>query len=430
MNVLVLMSDHHRFDALGCLGNPLAHTPNLDRLAEQSVRFEGCYNQSPVCSPARHSLATGRYAHAHGVLTNSSMPYPGMYTIAHALQSLDYRRFHLGHMHWKDPNVDNGYEPEITAAMWRETMPKDLLARYDWENEGRLRRSTGGPSSRGKEHYWGYHVATESIRQIEEAVSKGKKFLSWTSFTEPHPPFYPPKEIYAHIDQSKIVLPEQAPEGAPLPHERILRMRREWVHLTDVELKQVIAGYYGMIELVDGYCGMVLDALDRLGIRDETIVIWTGDHGDQMWEHELFLKFNMREASVHVPLLISDPRVVAGVRSELVEHIDLFPTICELVGAECPDSVQGSSLKPLLGSEPAPGDWRDVVFSQIGDVQMIRAETEKLNVYGGEVGEYYNLAEDPKEFYNGIGDGTCGERISALHERLKDWEATHAPDIN
>ena len=106
----------------------------------------------------------------------------------------------------------------------------------------------------------------------------------------------------------------------------------------------MIAGYYGMIELVYGYCGMVLDALDRLGIREETIVIWTADHGDQMWEHELFLKFNMREASVHVPLLIADPRVGPGVRGELVEHIDLFSTICELIGAECPDSVQGRSL--------------------------------------------------------------------------------------
>lgn len=174
----------------------------------------------------------------------------------------------------------------------------------------------------------------------------------------------------------------------------------------------------------------LLDALDRLGIRDETIVIWTADHGDQMWEHELFLKFNMREASVHVPLLISDPRVGAGVRGELVEHIDLFPTICDLVGAECADSVQGRSLVPLLGEEPAPEDWRDAVFSQIGDVQMIRTETEKLNVYGGEAGEYYNLEEDPKEFYNGIGDEACAGRVSALYERLRDWEVAHAPGVD
>ena len=106
MNILVLMSDHHRFDALGCLGNPLAHTPNLDRLAARSVRFASCYDQSPVCAPARHSLATGRYAHAHGVLTNSHKPFAGMHTVAHSLQPLGYRRFHLGHMHWTDPEME------------------------------------------------------------------------------------------------------------------------------------------------------------------------------------------------------------------------------------------------------------------------------------------------------------------------------------
>ena len=95
MNILVLMSDHHRFDALGGCGNPLAHTPNLDRLAAQSIRFQNCFTQSPVCAPARHCLATGRYAHAQGVITNGHKPLPGMFTIAHALQPLNYRRFHL-----------------------------------------------------------------------------------------------------------------------------------------------------------------------------------------------------------------------------------------------------------------------------------------------------------------------------------------------
>jgi len=147
-----------------------------------------------------------------------------------------------------------------------------------------------------------------------------------------------------------------------------------------------------------------------------------------MWEHELFLKFNMREASVHVPLLISVPGAAPGVRPELVAHIDLFPTICDLVAADCPDSVQGRSLKPLLNAESAPDDWRDAVFSQIGDVQMIRTATEKLNVYGGEVGEYFDLAADPKEFYNRIDDASCSARISGLLDRLRTWEETHTPN--
>jgi len=426
VNVLVLMSDHHRFDALSHLCNPLAITPNLDKLAERSVHFESCYDQSPVCAPARQSLATGRYAHAQGVITNRHQPFPGMHTIAHSLKPLGYRRFHLGHMHWTDRSMDNGYEEEITAAMWRETMSEKVLERYDWENDGRTRRTTAGPSPRSFEEYWGYHVASESVRQIEEAVSNGENFISWTSFTEPHPPFFPPKEIYEQIDQSAIDLPEQRPSDSPLPHPRIQRMQQEWAHLTEVEIRQLIAGYYGMVNLVDGYCGMVIDAIDRLGVRDDTVIIWTADHGDQQWEHELFLKFNMREASCHVPLFIDVPGQAAGSLSELVEHIDLFPTICDLVGAEVPDSVQGRSLVPSMKNGSPEAGWRDAVFSQIGDMQMIRTETEKLNIYGGESGEYFNLAEDPKEFHNRIDDSACADRVAALRSRFDQWYAETA----
>jgi arylsulfatase A-like enzyme len=426
MNVLVLMCDHHRFDALSCMGNPLANTPNLDRLAETSVQFESCYNQSPVCAPARHSLATGRYAHAQGVISNRHQPHPGMHTIAHSLKPLGHRRFHLGHMHWTDRTVDNGYEPEITAAMWRETMSEKVLERYDWENDGRTRRTTAGPSPRAADEYWGHHVASESVRQIEEAVSNGENFLSWTSFTEPHPPFFPPTDIYEQIDQGAIELPEQRPSDSPAPHERILRMQEEWAHLTEVEIRQLIAGYYGMVNLVDGYCGMVIDAIDRLGVRDDTVIIWTADHGDQQWEHEMFLKFNMREASTHVPLLIDVPGQAQATRSELVEHIDLFPTICDLAGTDIPESVQGRSLVPSMQNGGPADDWRDAVFSQISDVKMVRTETEKLNVYGEESGEYYNLADDPKEFQNRIGDPACADRVSALRERMDTWYADTA----
>jgi choline-sulfatase len=424
-NVLVLMCDHHRYDALSCLGNPLAHTPNLDRLAASSVRFDRCYTQAPVCAPARYSLATGRYCHAHGVTTNRHKPYPGMRTIAHALQPLGYRRLNLGHMHWTDRSMDNGYERYIDQAMWQQTMPPDALARYEWERQDVTRRTTAGPSTRTREQYWGHHVATNAIRLMQEATERGEPFLCWTAFTEPHPPFYPPKELYELIDQSQIQLPEQAPLAAPPPHDEILRKQREWAHLTEVELRQILAGYYGMVALVDGYCGMVLDALDRLGIRDDTIVMWTVDHGDQMWEHQLFLKFVMREASVHVPLLIAVPGLAPAVRSEFVEHVDLFPTICDLVGAETSDTVQGRSLVPLLGKDPAPSDWRDAVFSQIGDVQMIRTQQWKLNTYGGKPGELFDVENDPHEFYNRIDDPACAGAVESLARRLQQWQNTY-----
>jgi arylsulfatase A-like enzyme len=136
----------------------------------------------------------------------------------------------------------------------------------------------------------------------------------------------------------------------------------------------------------------------------------------------------MREASVRVPLLIDAPGVEPGVRSELAEHVDLFPTLCDLVGAPIPDTVQGRSLVPLLGTAPAPESWRDAVFSQIGNLQMIRTATDAgasaamLNVYDGEPGEFFDLCSDPREFYNRIADPACADTIADLQARLRDWE--------
>ena len=423
MNVLVLMCDHHRFDALSCMGNPLAHTPNLDRLARQSVRFDQCFTQAPVCSPARHSLATGRYPHAHGVITNDHMPTPGMVTIAHALQPLGYRRFNLGQMHWKNPDVDTGYEPWIRNQAWRDAMPDDVLRRCDWEAQGITRRTTGGPAPRTREQYTGYFLAQNAIRQIEEAVHNDEPFLCWAAFSEPHPPFYPPRELYAAIDQAQITLPTQAPEGGVPVHDRILAKQEEWAHLTDTEVRQILAGYYGLVSLVDDYCGLVLDALDRLGIADNTIVVWTSDHGDQMWEHQLFLKFCMYEGSVHVPLSIRIPGTPSTRRNELVQHVDVFPTICDLVGTMTPVEVQGRSLMPLLGPHPAPTDWHDAVFSQIGDLQMIRTTSHKLNVYAGIPGELYDLQNDPGEFRNLVADSDHRQTVETLLARLREWKA-------
>lgn len=427
MNVLVLMGDHFRFDAMGCMGNTLANTPNLDRLADQSVRFDQCFTQSPVCSPARHSLATGRYAHAHGVLDNGCMPMPGMVTIAHALQSLNYRRYNLGQMHWRDPDADTGYEPWVPLEAWRGSMPDDVLRRCDWEEEFITRRTTGGPSPRTRRQYSGYFIAQSIIQQIQEAVHNSEPFLCWGAFSEPHPPFYPPRDLYAAIDQDRIVLPVQAPEGSVPPHERIQAMQKEWAHLTEREVCQMMAGYYGMVSLVDEYCGMVLDELDRLGIADNTIVIWTTDHGEQMWEHQMFLKFCMYEASVHVPLLVRIPGTSPTRRDELVEHIDLFPTICDLVGVKTPEKVQGRSILPLLGPHALPGDWRDAVFSQIGDLQMIRTTSHKLNVYGGKPGELFDLQNDPNEFHNLVGASNHKPIVEDLHARLQEWEERNAP---
>lgn len=195
MNVLVLMCDQLRYDALECCGNPHVRTPNLNRLAAKSIRFENAFTQSPACSPARHSLATGKYPFEHGVVTNNDNPHEGMYTVAHAVQPLNMRRFHVGNMHWKG-DLDNGYEPIASSKIDYAPLSEQAIKFYEWENQNMTRWRMAGPSPRQKDEYWGCQVAGESVRQIAEASENGERFLSWTTFFEPHPPFLPPKSYY------------------------------------------------------------------------------------------------------------------------------------------------------------------------------------------------------------------------------------------
>lgn len=418
MNVLVIICDQLRYDALGCNGNPSVNTPNIDRLASMSVNFENAFCQAPICAPARHSLATGKYPHKHGVVTNHSDPYEGMYTVAHSLKTLGYRRFQLGNMHWRGNGIDNGYEPWLCSQIYKGALSKEGYKHYLWEHDEITRRTTAGPSIRKKEEYWGYQVAQTSIKQLEEAVEREESFLSWNCFIEPHPPFYPPKEIYQNIDQSKLSLPDQAPNDAAAPHESIIEKQQEWCRLTAVENKQMKAGYYGMIELVDNYVGMMLDTMDRLELWDNTMVIFTSDHGEQLGDHNMYLKFVLRESSIHIPYMVYHPDIKAGARSELVEQVDIFPTICDYTGAKMPDGIDGKSLRPLLEKEDLENNWRDDVFSEIGTARMIRTNDWKMNVYDGIPCELFNLKEDSNEFNNLIKDTCYSDVIQDLEERL------------
>jgi uncharacterized sulfatase len=310
---------------------------------------------------------------------------------------------------------DHGYEPLASPHLDTGQIPEAARKRAEWEGNSHTRRTTAGPSPNRLEEKWGYQVAIESIRQIEEAVANGERFLSWTSFTEPHPPFYPPKEIYEKYDQASLPLPIRVPVDESAPHSTIVRKQKEWAHLTNVEHRQMKAGYYGMIETADRFVGMMLDLMDRLNLWENTLLIFTSDHGDQMGDHGLYMKFVLREASVHVPLMICALGVEAGRRHPLVEHVDLLPTICEYVGADPGAGLHGKSLWPLLRCAEPPLDWRTAVFSQIGTHRMIRTQEWKLNEYDGEPGELYHLSEDPQELHNLIGDSRSGGVAESLH---------------
>jgi arylsulfatase A-like enzyme len=416
MNMLVIICDQLRYDALQCNGNPYVQTPNLNRLAERSVQFTKAFTSAPVCSPARHSLISGLYPYGHGVTDNDTKPAKPLATIAHKLNALGYRSAHISAVPEKG-GLDHGFE------RLRPQNLKDILSEQDQraverEHSKLVLRLTAGPSTRPKELHKGYFVAERAVQFLEEAAESGDKFQLWVGFNEPHPPFYPPTEFFERFDLSAFELPEELPEGAPSPHPFITNRREEWSHMTDDEKRRMLAGYYGLVEMVDGFVGTVLDTVERLNMTGDTLIVFTADHGEQLGEHGMFFKFVMREASVHVPLMISNPTIKPGVRNELVAHVDLFPTLCDYAGAAVPEFVHGLSLKALLESETAPESWRTEVIAQIEDRIMVRSEEWKLNLYGEVPGELYHLKEDPQEFCNLFGNADYSDVVDLLRNAL------------
>lgn len=417
-NILVLTTDQHRYDALSCRGHPHVRTPNLDALVGQSVDFQSTFTQAPVCAPARYSLATGQYVNTHGVRFNSVNPSGPIYTIAHQLGANGYRCLQHGHMHWSSDTTDTGYAPLVSREMWLQSLEPEWRERVTREHDiAFIRTSMGGPSPVPEEAFFAHFLAGETIRSIDAAAAGDQPFFCWTSLFEPHPPFFPPADVYARFDQDQFSLPEQAPAGNPPIEERKKKRRRNWAHLSPVEIRQMMAGYFGLVEVVDRAVGRILDHLKATGLLENTWIIWTSDHGEQLYNHELFMKFCMYEESVHVPLSVRGPGQSPGVCTDLVEHVDLFPTLCGIAGTDIPEGIEGCSLKPFLNGESAPKGWRPIVFSQMNSLFMARTDKWKLMMRDGTAVELYNLQADPREFHNRVADPQCsGIRDMLLHE--------------
>ncbi len=412
MNVLVLMCDQLRYDAIGFHGNPHVHTPNIDRLAERSVRFTRAYCTSPLCGPTRHSLATGMYPYRHGVINNVLLPVEGMYTIAHHLKGAGYRTACFGHMHWQriethdgreDVFPDHGYEEYHAIHHDFSALSDRERTRGMWEGMGLTQQCTAGASIVPEEHCYSRQIADASIRKLREWTQKGEQFLSWTSFNDPHPPFFPPAEYYAKYAALELPGPRVRPEDAS-PSQQDVSGHPIWMQMTPVDHRVMKAGYYGLVELVDHHIGRVLDTLDGLALWDDTMVVFTADHGEMLGDFGRYSKGVMWEQAVHMPFYVYHPNLEAGEREGFAEHVDVFPTVCDYLGVPIPSGVQGRSLRPLLDGGQTPRDWREYAFSQLNDDCMIQTLRWKLVYENGRPVYLFDLQADPEEYYNVMDD--------------------------
>ncbi len=436
-NILFILPDQQRPDSLGCYGSTAAITPTLDWLANTGAAFDNCYVQNPLCCPSRYSVATGRYPHSHGVRANWFAPRPGETSFAAQLGRVGYRTAAIGKMHFT-PWYDNfGFDGRIIAeAKFHIDCPDDytrFLARhgysrknlYDFGSEEYKNRLSSMTSILPQELHIDSFVGQsvcEYLRRVDGP------FCLFASFLSPHNPYDPPRpydEMFRNAAMPARNMCADEVREKPREAYDYINKRIKWGfrsdEITEEQRLYMWRSYYGLNTLIDDWMSQIVDTLKQQGLYENTIIIYSSDHGDLLGDHGLYYKQCFYEQSVRVPLIVHAPKFFERQRvTEKVELMDIYSTICELGGAQEGPGVQAKSLVPILTQADHPK--REAVFSENYFGRMVRWEEWKLVYYPGKpYGELSNLEEDPDEQVNlwMQMEGSAEKRI--MKDLLLEW---------
>ncbi len=428
-NIVLLMSDQQKASATSIYGNGQVSTPFMDRMAREGIAFDQAYAASPICTPSRASMMTGVHPLVHQVTCHQNRAPWNLPQLPELTAAAGYYNIAAGHYE-STRNLTRGWHDRVS------TDDRGVIgdAIDLWYAAGR--RDVGwssGPIDCTVEQSADSLLTDRVELMLDTAGNAGAPFFLHVPYYLPHPPYFAPPPYDTMFDPESLPLPRQhgrLPNGRPRWQEQCL-IECATAQATDLDIRRVVAVYYGMIALVDAQMRRVYEALGRRGMLDNTWIIITSDHGDFTGEKGLFNKGELLyECLLHVPLIIRPPDRVhtpRGIHVEgLVNLIDLFPTIANLAGASCPDYVQGFDLVRWIanGAEEA---LRDCAFAQAGDyhgslkttfpvgipesgrraclVQGARTRTLSFVRDADWGDEAYNLREDPLELDNLLNPG-------------------------
>ncbi len=437
LNLLLIMADQLTPFALPCHGNATTDSPNINALACEGVVFDNAYCNSPLCAPARMSFMSGQLPSRIGAYDNASY-FPGnIPTFAHYLRHMGYQTCLSGKMHFVGPDQLHGFEQRLTTDIY----PVDFGWVPDWTN----------PEARID---WWYHNM-DSVRQAGVAqitnqlefddetgaaalaklhdLARGNEqrpFALCVSFTHPHDPYVARQEYWDRYHGIDIDMPRTgALEYSQMdPHsQRLWRLSAMDQYLPDArQIRNARRAYYANISYIDDYVGKLMDTLDRTGLRENTVVVFTSDHGDMLGERGLWYKMSFFEGSVRVPLIINAPGQFAPARiSRPVSHVDLLPTFIEMFsdpGADpvpLTDDLDGVSLVPLI-MDPGHGQPVQVISEFMGEgaispLVMLRRDRYKFIYSLADPPQLFDLETDPDELDNLAGH----EDFAAMVEDFK-----------
>ena len=492
-NVLLITADQWRGDCLSAVGHPLVSTPNLDKLAQKGVLFERHYAGAAPCSPSRACLYTGLYQMNNRVCVNGSPLDSRHDTLALAFRRLGYDPVLFGYTDQsQDPRDVDPNDPKLTSFegllpgfSWRVSIPeyqypflswlsskgyKDALTTTDMNipETGVDDPPRGKPPRYDAEHTETAFLVDEFQRWLSEQSLHTKRkpdhrWFAHVSFLRPHPPFTVPSpydklfnaadigsfagatdpQITAAMHPLLDWIIQNNPKNQYIPGARGLV--RDW---TQQDLKQIAATYYGMVAEVDDQIGRMLQSLQDNTCDNNTVVIFTSDHGEQMGDHTLLGKHGFFDASYHIPLIISDPAAcnTHGSRvSEFTECIDIFPTLMERINADIPPQLDGRSLHSVINTGIMPCNWRKAAHWEFDFRSVSTAAAEQyfnlshtrcnLSVLRGDNFKYvhfaglppvlFDLQTDPDETINVAGLAQYQSLQLDCAEQLLSWRAEH-----
>ena len=433
-NILIVMSDQHSKHVSACYGDPVVSTPNLDRLAAGGVLFENAYCPFPLCAPSRMAFLTGQQPSEIKMYGNGSILDSEVPTFLHALGAAGYENVLCGRMHFGGYDQRHGFRKRIFPEVSGNAA--GMLGHTNAFRRASLERS--GP---GRNHYLLYdeECVAEGVRWLRtQSGKRDQPFCLVVGLVGPHCPFVCPPELFEKYFDS-VSLPQYTEDDLSRMHgfNQRFRERSKITDATAHEIRRTRAAYYGMVEFDDRLIGMLLGTLEEAGLTDDTLVVYTSDHGEMAGEHGMWWKMSFYEGSVAVPMIVSMPgRIREGAREATpASLIDLAPTVAEMAGAPDVPGVSGASLVGYLTGEQTDPDRR--VFSEMfvnnrvwtdqgpsrGPARMLRKGKWKCMYYHGEKPELYDLENDPDEMNDLAEAPEHGSTLeSMLREMLTDWD--------
>jgi iduronate 2-sulfatase len=432
-NVLFLVCDDLNCD-IGCYGHPLVKTPNIDRLAARGVRFDRAYCQYPLCGPSRASFMTGLYPDQTLVRRNAIYireHIPNVNTLPQMFRDAGYFATRIGKLYHYNVPKHIGTSGHDDPYSWNYTINPRGRDKTDEDKIFSLRPGSFGATlswlaaEGSDEEQTDGIAATEAAKLLREYADQKRSFFLAVGLFRPHTPYVAPKKYFEKMHPLEEIVVPAVPKGyfdtLPPPARKSITRKKDQLNLKPELARQAIQAYYASISFADAQLGRVLDALEQTGLSDNTIVLFTSDHGYHMGEHGHYQKTTLFENAARVPLIMAGPGIAQGADAKsLAEMVDFYPTLADLADLPKPEFLAGISLADAL-RDPSRAT-RTTALTQYSNGYSIRTDHYRYTEWGeagAEGNELYDHRTDPAEMKNLAGEESLQDTIKELSQLLR-----------